>query len=72
MCHVYYHIQEDIKSLKDLIYVYMQKNKPLSYLNAYKKILNSKIRKKLIANAINYNKKYSKQESSYRKYYQSL
>ena len=39
--------------------LYAKKNKPLSYLNAYKKILNSKIRKKLIANAINYNKKYT-------------
>ena len=41
------------------LFLYAKKNKPLSYLNEYKKILNSKIRKKLIANAINYNKKYS-------------
>ena len=36
-----------------------KKNKPSSYINEYKKILDFKIRKKLIANAINYNKKYT-------------
>jgi hypothetical protein len=48
---------KEFKSFKLCLYV--KKNKVSNYLNIYKKILNDKLKKKLIQNGINYNKKFT-------------